>query len=282
MWVCSLFLFLVPMYSAIAYYTSVNGGSYNSLLHQVGYCKAQSFETISRNTSSSPSIFQKGKVLFGVGLSHVQFQRSIVSCGQCIQVLTVDRFYHFNTELTAWNYQKPHKGNFTVMVFDECTDPICESGFLDFDIYHERQPVAYGNPTDLTWQFVPCPVGIGDTIEFLFCMGYESCREQDLEGRSIQEMHDNAFHENWLTVYPRNFRVAITQVYIQGEPLEDNQAWVWTSMDYQKLKPLEWLVEWTNQDGTTQSWTLDWSVHLTNKTTFGYRGGIVVHTQQQN
>ena len=125
---------------------STNGGSYNSFLKQVGYCKQQSFETVSRSTSFTSSVFHSGKVLFGVGLSHAQFHRSIVSCGRCIEVLSVDRFYQFNKELTAWDYQQPNHGNFTVMVFDECTDPICESGFLDFDVYNEGQPVAMAIP----------------------------------------------------------------------------------------------------------------------------------------
>jgi hypothetical protein len=168
---------------AVAAYTdtevSVNGGSYNSFIDQVGFCKQQSFDTKSRSTSSSAGVFQSGRVLFGVGVSHYQFQRSIVSCGRCIEVLSVDRFYQFNDELTEWHYDKPNPGNFKVMVFDECTDPICESGFLDFDVYNSKQPVAYGNPTNLSWRFVPCPVRDNDKIEFLLCLGYDSCQVQN-------------------------------------------------------------------------------------------------------
>lgn len=264
-------------------YTSVEGGSYNSFLNQVGFCKAQSFETISRNTSGSPSVFQDGRVLFGVGLSHAQFQKSIVSCGRCIQVLTIDYFYQFNQQLTEWDYNKPNHGNFTVIVFDECTDPICKSGFLDFDIYHEKQPVAYGNPSNITWRFVPCPVDdSADKIGFLFCMGYDSCKETDAEERNMIDLYHDAIHDNAFSVYPRNHRIAITSIKIQGELLHDNQAWLWKSYNRQLLEETKWLVEWTNEDGQQQSWVLDWEQYFDKTTTFGYKGGYIFQTSLQN
>ena len=263
-------------------YSSKKGASYNSFLRQVGYCKLQSFDTTSRNTSSSPSLFQSGRVSFGVGLSHFQFQQSIVSCGQCIQILTVDRFYQFNQELTKWNYQQPQHGNFTVMVMDECTDPICQSGFLDFDIYSDKQPVAYGNPTHLSWHFVPCPVSIEDKLEFLICLGYETCQEHHPEGRNIEELYHQAVQQNWFTIYPRNFRIALHSLHIQGEPLQDIQSWVWKSLHSEVLQDLLWLIEWTNQDGSQQSWVVDWTFHFSSNSTFGYRGGFVLATTLQN
>lgn len=262
--------------------TSIQGGSYNSFLKQVGFCKAQSFETTSRNTSSSPSIFQSGKVLFGVGLSHVQFQQTIVSCGKCIQVLSVDRFYTFNRELTEWNYQKPNHGNFTVIVFDECTDPICQSGFLDFDMYNEKQPVAHGNPINLSWQFVPCPVGLDDKIEFLICLGYESCQEHHPEGRRLDQLYHQAIENNWFTLYPRNFRIPIHSIKVQGEPLQDKQSWVWKSLVPDLLQDFQWIIGWTNEDDSQQSWILDWTIYFSLISTRGYRGGFIFQTTMQN
>lgn len=276
-----LSLMLLPTVAA-QIYTSVEGGSYNSFLRQVGFCKAQSFETVSRNTSGSPSVFQDGRVLFGVGLSHAQFQRSIVSCGRCIQVLTINHFYQFNEQLTQWDYNKPNHGNFTVIVFDECTDPICKSGFLDFDIYHERQPVAYGNPSNITWGFVPCPVGGQDRIGFLFCLGYDSCKETDPEGRNMIELYHDAVHDNAFTIYPRNHRIGIISMKVQGVSLHDNQAWLWKSYDRRLLEETRWTVEWTNEDGQQQSWVLDWEQYTDNTTTPGYRGGFIFQTNLQN
>ena len=273
---------LISLWSCWMVVAMAGEGSYNSFLRQVGFCKQQSFDTLSRNTSTAPSVFQSGKVLFGVGLSHVEFQRSIVSCGRCIHVSSVDRFYEFNEELTAWDYTKPNHGNFTVMVFDECTDPICKSGFLDFDIYHEKQPVAYGNPTNLTWEFVPCPVGEEDRIGFLLCMGYASCRALDEEGRYVEDVYMEAIQDNWLNVYPRNFRTSITAVEVQGVALEDTQSWVWTSGNRTPLVDVGWRIGWTNEDGSQQSWVLNWTDYFGQTTTPGYRGGLVVQTDLQN
>lgn len=268
--------------SAGQVYISERGGSYNSFMRQVGFCKAQSFDTQSRSTSVSPPLFQSGRVWMGVGLSHVQFQKSIVSCGRCIEVLSVDRFYQLNKELTGWNYGMPHGGNFTVMVFDECTDAICESGFLDFDIYSEKQPVAYGNPTNLTWQFVPCPVGKNDMIGFLFCMGYKSCHETSQEGKHMKDLYHEAVKENWFSIYPRNFRTAITSVMIQGEPLHDIQAWVWKSPHKKLLEDKKWSIEWTDEEGAHYSWVLDWAHYFHETSTHGYRGGYIIQTNRQN
>lgn len=261
---------------------SAKGGSYNSFLNQVGFCKQQSFDTVSRNTSVAPSIFQSGKVLVGVGLSHVQFQRSIVSCGRCLEVVSVDHFYQFNPELTVWDYKKPVHGNFTAMVFDECTDPICGSGFLDFDIYHERQPVAHGNPTNLSWRFVPCPVGPEDTIGFLICLGYDSCKVHDQEDRYVENLYLEAVQDNWVAFYPRNFRSSITEVRLQGVALEDLQSWTWTADDRTPLIDPQWQIEWTNEDGSQQSWDLVWTDYFGKITTPGYRGGLIVATDLQN
>lgn len=278
----NVFLFLLFNMTVVMGQLFTNNGSYNSLTNQVGFCKQQSFDTKSRSTSTSPTIFQSGKVLFGVGLSHTQFQRSIVSCGKCIYVLSIDRFYHFNNELTEWGYNQPNNGGFTVMVFDECTDPICSSGFLDFDIYNEKQPVAYGNPTNIVWQFVPCPVDENDKIGFLICLGYNSCQLQNKEEWTMDVLFQKAIQENWFTLYPRNFRIGITSVAVQGEPLEDNQSWVWKSPHQALLEQPEWLIEWTNENGTNQSWVLDWTQYFNHHSTKGYRGGFVIYTDQQN
>lgn len=261
-------------------YTSDNGGSYNSFVKQVGYCKQQSFDTVSRSSSHTPDVFQHGKVLFGVGLSHIQFKKSIVSCGRCIHISSIDRFYQFNHELTEWDYEKQVKGNFTVIVFDECTDAICEGGFLDFDIYNERQPVAYGNPTDLTWEYVPCPVSPHDKIAFLICLGYNTCQFQNEEGRNVLDLYEEAVKNNWVTVYPRNFRIPITSLKLQGQPLEDNQSWVWKAST--GLQDESWLFEWINEDGSHQSWILEWPHIFGQTSTDGYRGGVIIETDVQN
>lgn len=262
-----------------------NGATYNSLVGQVGYCKQQSFDTVSRSTSNGPSLFTSGRVFMGVGLSHVQFQRSIISCGQCIRVLHVDKFYQLDNELTSWNYNHMVKGGFTTMVFDECTDPICTDGFLDFDLYNPEQPVAQGNPNHLMWMWVDCPVDVEkDKIEFLFCLGYDSCKANDEEGRDVKSLWEDAVRVNDFMAYPRNFRQPIVSMSVQGDPLEDIQSWRWNSVTNGSslLQNKTWMVEWQSMDGSRQNWTIMWDELFSQNTTSGYRGGVIVQTNLQN
>lgn len=45
----------------------------------------------------------------------------------------------------SWDYKRNISVPFIAMVFDQCTDPICDqTGYLDFDVYNELQPVFNG------------------------------------------------------------------------------------------------------------------------------------------
>lgn len=50
-------------------------------------------------------------------------------CGACLEIYQIDNFYEWNLELTEWNYSMRKHIPFIVLVFDQCTDPICR---LDF------------------------------------------------------------------------------------------------------------------------------------------------------
>lgn len=55
------------------------------------------------------------------------------ACGMCIEVLAVDNMPSLNDQLTKWDYKKNITVPFIAMIFDQCTDPICEwNGYLDF------------------------------------------------------------------------------------------------------------------------------------------------------
>lgn len=55
------------------------------------------------------------------------------ACGMCIEVLAVDNMPALNDQLTKWDYKKNITVPFIAMIFDQCTDPICEwNGYLDF------------------------------------------------------------------------------------------------------------------------------------------------------
>lgn len=49
----------------------------------------------------------------------------------------------------SWDYNRNISVPFIAMVFDQCTDPICDqTGYLDFDVYNELQPVFNGTNGD--------------------------------------------------------------------------------------------------------------------------------------
>jgi len=66
------------------------------------------------------------------------------ACGMCIEVTKAENMPDIHDELTRWDYAKDIKTPFIAMIFDQCTDPICETGYLDFDVYDENQPVEKG------------------------------------------------------------------------------------------------------------------------------------------
>ena len=146
-------------------------GSYNSFMNQVGYCKLQGYDTVSRNTTGAPPMFMDGRVKFGVGLSDVEFQGRTSSCGRCLNITKIERFFAFNEDLTQWDYTMKMETPFTAFVMDQCKDAVCVSKYLDFDIYNPRQPVAYGNPWNIEWEFIPCPVE-DDGMELLMCCAW--------------------------------------------------------------------------------------------------------------
>lgn len=258
--------------------------SYNSFLQQVGYCKLQGYDTISRNTSMGPKMFLDGRVSFGVGLSETQFGSHVYSCGRCIQISQIDKFFTFNDQLTEWQYDLPMQTPFTVFVMDQCTDPICTSGFLDFDIYNPYQPVANGNPTNVQWEFVHCPVG-DDPIEFLFCLGPNACNVHDKEGRNVQSLVKDAVDYGYWYMHVRNARTPVTSVIVQlGEnqfALEDNQGWLWGQYEYSTdlTSPWKFIIE--SLEGERREYTIDWNQYAENISTEGYRGGVVLETDIQ-
>lgn len=261
-----------------------SNATYNSFLQQVGYCKMQGYDTISRSTSVGPKMFMDGRVQFGVGLSEFQFQSHTHSCGQCIEISSIDQFFTFNDQLTQWNYDQPVETPFTVFVMDQCTDDICTPGFLDFDIYSPHQPVAYGNPVNMTWNFVPCPVE-DDTIELLVCLGSKSCNVQDEEHRPVNSLLMDAIEDGYFYLHIRNARVPIISVELIIDTdtyhLVDDLGWKWNNYEERHSLVDPWLLTFHSSEGLERSYTLDWKEHLIQYTTKGYRGGILVETDIQ-
>lgn len=259
--------------------------SYNSLIEQVAFCKMQGFDTVSRQTSMAPKMFLDGRVKFGVGLSDVQFQGKTASCGQCINVTRIENFFEYNDALTVWNESDPIETPFTVFVMDQCTDEVCKSGYLDFDVYSPTQPVMHGNPYGLEWQFVDCPVK-EDLIELLFCFGSDSCNQQNVENRSLKEVFHDAMTSGYWFMYPRNFRVPIVNIILhlgdQSYPLVDDSGWKWMHWE-DRLHLLEpWRLELQGVNGNSKTVSIDWTSYLNQSTSPGYRGGFLLETNVQN
>jgi len=203
--------------------------SYNSMTRQIGYCRMQSFDTVSRETSDSVPMFLDGRISFGVGLpSRDAESMDAFTCGMCLNVTHVENFYAWNDALTEWSESVvwPAHQWFLVMVFDECKDLVCQQPFyLDFDVYSETQPVAHGNPYGVQWMAVPCPLQPGETLEYLFCTA-TSCHVDD---NPVSKLTTEEYYYWSVTI--RNLRIPLVSVsvlyYGNWILLKRQNAWTW-------------------------------------------------------
>ena len=225
--------------------------TYNSFREQIGFCRMQSFATVSRSTSGSPKMFMDNLVHIGVGLSSLTMKSypHLNLCGACLNITLFpdSHFPFFNNELTEWRWNssdistESKKERWDMggivgivgMVFDECTDPICTEGFLDFDIYSSLQPVEYGNPAHISWQFMECPVRKDiDFIEYLICFA-STCHEEGGNSNTLQLPLPSTYFWS-LTI--RNMRIPFQKVWANGIEMQRENAWVqdnvWT--DFQQ------------------------------------------------
>lgn len=232
MWILSTSFFRalgVMMILSLRSGVGIQESSYNSMVKQVGFCRMQSFDTVSRSTSESVPMFLDGRVLMGVGLSNENMKSSdAFLCGACLRVTRVENFYEWNTELTVWG--KPVAATpFLVMVMDQCTDPVCTRDYLDFDVYSDQQPVMHGNPYHVEWTLVPCPVTENEPLEYLLCTA-TTCHADDPPNRTVGDVLSRDAEDYWsLTI--RNTRLPLRNVMVEYQgrlvPLRLENAWVW-------------------------------------------------------
>ena len=273
MWVPWCF-FLLGGFRRVKSVYGVQEASYNSMRRQIGYCRMQSFETVSRTTTDSVSMFMDGRISFGVGLPlRDASSMEAFPCGVCLNVTHVENFYTWNFNLTEWFGPWPTDQWFLVMVFDECRDTVCQQAhYLDFDVYSETQPVAHGNPYGIQWHVVPCPLRSGETLEYLFCTA-STCHENDLS-----KMIPLAVEEYWsLTV--RNFRIGIVQVSVLYHDvwrgLRRENAWVWDQGPFDLGRNLQLML--TNSEGMTITDTVRMGKGHRHES---YHGAWVVSSEQ--
>lgn len=252
--------------------------SYNSFRHQTGFCFLQGYDTVSRSTSAGMPMFLDGRVRIGVGLNDEDFHHSTSRCGACLTVHRVSNFGIFDDELISWNGTGT-ASPFVAMVMDQCTDPICTKGWLDFDIYSETQPVAGGNPADLEWSFRPCPVLPSETIGLLLCTSV-SCHPHDPEGRRTVDVISGA-DAAYAALYVRNARLPILGIShgVHGDLLDRN-GWVISGETISWWDAWELTLFWEGSG----SRTVRLSLHelAAEPTAVGYRGGILIDLKFQN
>ena len=244
-------------------------GSYNSFVDQTGFCKLQGFDTVSRSTSHSVPMFMDGRVSFGVGTRF----RSISDCGRCLRIRRIDRFAIFSFELDSYEYDGARNDSgIDAIIFDQCLDPVCTPGYLDFDIYSPLQPVRDGNPTHLEWEFVPCPILPGEFIELLFCFS-NTCHEHDAVARTSATILAGADPFYW-TVFVRNSRLPVRHLYLpeHNVALDDDNGWVYRRGAFHLTIPFSLTIDHRHNV------TIDL---LRHPSLDDYRGGILVPTTIQ-
>lgn len=272
-------------------------GSYNSLTHQVAYCKMQGYDTVSRQTSQGPSVFTSGLVKIGVGLAHNQFgsrthpswmdlPEGAAACGMCLEVTKVSNMPELSDDLTSWNYGKNVSVPFLAMVFDQCTDPICDqTGFLDFDIYNELQPVTKGNPRVMEWRAVDCPVGDEHKLEYLMCTP-GTCNAEDPPD---VPRWGALFNPDFFAVFVRNQRLPIVKVEMEDPstgayrdmPFISGLGWAWSGKTYEVAKAKDVKIRVTAADGQVVTETFSKQQFFESPGERAYRGGLLLQGTQQ-
>jgi hypothetical protein len=258
---------------------SKTNATYNSFIKQIGYCKLQGFLTESRSTSNSIAMFLDGRIKFGVGISDINMKSKDYNlCGMCINVTNVDNFYKWNNEITEWNKRINHD-NFLAIVFDRCPDEICIKNFLDFDIYNPLQPVSHGNPINLEWYEIPCPIEKNEYIEYLICTS-DTCNFQNKEIDSIENVIKNPTYF-WSITF-RNMRIPIKKVIIHylnyDYELKKDNSWSWNN----DLYDLKNGINMTFYDKNNKSYNDFIKFNKNENTAIGYNGGILIQSKIQN
>lgn len=262
-----LFLVLLPIVYAY-------NATYNSFVKQVGYCKLQGFRTTNRSTSNSVPMFMDNRVRFGVGLSDAEFQGDCSNCGRCIQIANIDNLAVLNDELDHYLHRQTTVSNVTVMVMDECTDAICTSGFLDLDVYTQHPPVSHGNPYNVQWTFIPCPVYDDEYIELLFCLS-DACNALSPIHTSITSVIAKSNRYHW-SVYVRNARLPVSTLYLSDYDvyLEKQNGWIWNHGPFSWNDTFEVVM-----DG---KWKTEINLLKDGILLEDYHSGILVKTNFQN
>lgn len=281
-----IFIVLFPFLNSSDEIYHSDEGTYNTLINQYGFCKMQGIQTTNRENSLGPSIYTSGKVQFGVGLSSLYFgdipnKEGKLTCGMCLNITKIYPFPTFSNDLTSFDENIDIKTPFSVMVFDQCKDPICkQEGFLDFDIYSNIPP---NNIDFIEWNTIECPIDDSDTIELLFCSSTSCNTNYKYNERKLWRDIVNPY---FLTVIPRNMKV----------PIEFIKVWNSELSNYEDLDYIS-SIGWTFPFSFLKDENLDLNIIslmgekinikisikklLKSKILLEYNGGILYNTKKQ-
>ena len=257
-------------------------GTFNILTEQVGFCKMQGYDTTNRENSYGPSIYTSGRVQFGVGLSSIYFgdvpnDEGRETCGMCLNITKVQNFPKFSNDLTLFFPNTKIETPFTVMVFDQCKDPICQQdAFLDFDIYGN---IPSTNIKFLEWHPIDCPIHKEeDFIELLFC-SKDTCNDHNIYTEKIPFHH--VIDKYFVSIIPRNMRIPIKRISI----LKKNE---WVEMNY--ISAIGWIfpfefdftsnifLQFESSKSDILQMEIQISTLLDTPIQLEYRGGIIFNT----
>lgn len=275
----------MPLISSLFKTWFLVNATYNSFRDQVGFCKMQGYNTISRNTSMGPSLFTSGDVLFGVGLSNNQFDGRY--CGMCLEITHSENLRKpTNLSLQAFSTEEI-KHSFIAMVFDQCTDPICvnTTSFLDFDVYSPEPPTFLGNPKNVKWKAVECPVGSNSLqqplkhyIEYLICTP-KTCNVNDNAFRNKSILKD-VWNPYYFSFTIRNTRLPILSVQLNDEPLlyVDGSGWTFSG---EYIANRTFVLELQAYDGTRLLDIFEYHHVIGLPLLEDYRGGVLLQSMHQ-
>ena len=97
------------------------------------------------------------------------------------------------------------------MVFDQCNDPICTSGFLDIDVYADNI-FFKSNTYNISWNAIDCPIYVEEKVEYLVCT-VDTCNAQDTKYLNSSTFGD-LFSPYYFSITIRNMKRPINNVAI--------------------------------------------------------------------
>jgi len=146
--------------------------------------------------------------------------------------------------------------------------------------------VEKGNPYDLEWRAIDCPVGDVHKFEYLFCAP-GTCNAQDPEDSNTK--FGTKFNGNWWTLIMRNHRIPVIKVEVMTPSTKvfhellfvAGAGWVWQGATYDTTKTDNFEIRLLSADGQVVTEKVSHKLVLDAMASPGYRGGVLVTGEEQ-